>query len=359
VDLLKRKLGDLEGNSGQMFVHKLLIFRTKQDVKQWVVSLQVESPGIFWDLFSAMVCMKPKKQSGRERVDESYSASRTQSTTLENELLASMSHLRPALLFGKANGVLAPMEEGFGACGSHVEWLWSGLDSYSGIMTSYLTEFIDSMTRTLDLSVTQGPEQDFARDLLDKIDKGWSALLRFTERLYTKLTVVAKFSAKTTWQLVWRCWGAVFEKMRPFQACLKEVRETKSAEAKASVIWGVIQQHWILDEFIALQFEAHPAIVRELSLFIITERVDPQALIHQGDRLTTRQWSHYQASGKVIGWHDNNQRNAKEKLGQFDERFQTVQVAKKVGCGGIWGSKWIAQAIGRGVAQEDGATKEG
>jgi hypothetical protein len=50
--------------------------------------------------------MKPKNQIGRERADESYSASRTQSTTLENKLLASMSHLRPVLLFGKPNGVL-------------------------------------------------------------------------------------------------------------------------------------------------------------------------------------------------------------------------------------------------------------
>jgi hypothetical protein len=138
----------------------------------------------------------------------------------------------------------------------------------------------------LDLSVTQGPEQDFARDLLDKIDKGWSALLRFTERFYTKLTVVAKFSAKTAWQLVGRCWGAVFEEMRPFRACLKEVRDTKPAEAKASVIWGVLQQHRILEEFMVLKFEAHPAIVRELSLFIITERVDPQAIIRQGERLS-------------------------------------------------------------------------
>jgi hypothetical protein len=63
--------------------------------------------------------------------------------------------------------------------------------------------------------------------------------------------------------------------------------DTKSAEAKASVIWGVMQQHWILDEFIVLKFEAHPAIVRELSLFIITERVDLQAILRQGKRLTT------------------------------------------------------------------------
>jgi predicted RNase H-like nuclease (RuvC/YqgF family) len=73
--------------------------------------------------------------------------------------------------------------------------------------------------------------------------------------------------------------------MRPFRASLTEVRDTKTAEAKASVIWGVLQQHRIMDEFIALKFEAHPAIVRELSLFIITERVDPQAIIPQGERL--------------------------------------------------------------------------
>jgi hypothetical protein len=62
---LKRKLADLEGNSGQMFSHKRLTFRTKQYVKAWVVENTVSSPGMYWDLFSALVCMKPKTQSGR------------------------------------------------------------------------------------------------------------------------------------------------------------------------------------------------------------------------------------------------------------------------------------------------------
>jgi hypothetical protein len=200
-DNLKRKLGDLEGNSGQMFVHNRIIFHTKQDVKVWLlVAMTVDSPGIFWDLFSAMVCMKPKNQSERERADESYSASRTNTKTLKNELMASVSDLRPALMFGKANGVLARMEEGVGACSLHAEWLGSGLDSYLVLMTNHLTEFMDSVTVTLDLNTTQGPVHDFARELLDKIEKGWSALLRFTKRFYTKLTMVAKFSAKTAWQ---------------------------------------------------------------------------------------------------------------------------------------------------------------
>jgi hypothetical protein len=81
----------------------------------------------------------------------------------------------PGFIVWKSNGVLVPMEEGFGACVSHAVWLGSGLDSYSGIMTSHLTEFINSVNGTLDLSVTQGPERDFARDMLHKIDKGWSA----------------------------------------------------------------------------------------------------------------------------------------------------------------------------------------
>jgi hypothetical protein len=253
LDNLKQKMTDLEGNSGQMFVHKRMIFRTKQDVKQWVVLMTVELAGMYWDLFSAMVCMKPKTQSGRERADESYSASRTKTTTLENDLLASMSHIRPALLFGKPNGILAAMEEGFGACGSHAEWLGTGLDSYSTLMTNHLTEFISGVNGTVDFSTTIGPEHDFARELLlDKVDKEWSALLRFTDRFYTKLTVVAKFSNKTAWQLVGRCWAAVFEEMRPYRTCLKEVRDTKIAEGKASVIWGVLQQHRVMDEFMPL-----------------------------------------------------------------------------------------------------------
>jgi hypothetical protein len=152
-------------------------------------------------------------------------------------------------------------------------------------MTNHLTEFIDSVTGMLDLCEIQGPEHDFVRELLDKIDKAWSAFLRFTERFYMKLTMVAEFSPRTAWQLVGRCWAAIFEEMRPFRASLKEVRDTKTAKAKASVIWGALQQHRIMDEFIALKFEAHPAILRELSLFIITERVDPQAIIRQGERL--------------------------------------------------------------------------
>jgi hypothetical protein len=102
LESLKRKLADLEGNSGQMFSHKRLTFRTKQGVKAWVVENTVASPKMYWDLFSALMCMKPRTQSGRERADESYSAARTQSTTLENELLASMSHLRIA--FRKTQG---------------------------------------------------------------------------------------------------------------------------------------------------------------------------------------------------------------------------------------------------------------
>ena len=73
------------------------------------------------------------------------------------------------------------MEDGFGACGSHAEWLESGLDSYSSLMSTHLSGFIDSVNGILDLSPVLGPAEDFARDMLDKVDKGWSALLRFTE----------------------------------------------------------------------------------------------------------------------------------------------------------------------------------
>jgi hypothetical protein len=39
-------------------------------------------------------------------------------------------------------------------------------------------------------------------------------------------------------------------------------------------MWAVMQCHRIMTESMVVQFEGHPAIVKEISLFIITERVD-------------------------------------------------------------------------------------
>eukprot|EP00978_Attheya_sp_CCMP212_P046685 scaffold405089_cov31-Attheya_sp.AAC.1 len=44
---------------------------------------------------------------------------------------------------------------------------------------------------------------------------------------------------------------------------------------KASYIWGVLQCYRVMEEFIEVGFQGHPSFVKEMSLFMLTERVDP------------------------------------------------------------------------------------
>ena len=93
-------------------------------------------------------------------------------------------------------------------------------------------------------------------------------------------------------------------------------------------MWEVFQQHRILDEFIALQFEAHPAIVRELSLFIITERVDPQEIIRQGDRLTVAENS-IKTMTKTIAEMVTANVTQKRNLDNLTNDFKQYKIQKK------------------------------
>jgi hypothetical protein len=66
--------------------------------------------------------------------------------------------------------------------------------------------------------------------------------------------------------------------MRPFRSRIALIDDVSTLENKASVIWSVLQCHRIFQEFSDLQFEGHMAMVKEMSLFMLTERIDPAEL---------------------------------------------------------------------------------
>jgi hypothetical protein len=71
------------------------------DFVKWVLEEKVPTSGIFWDMFSCLVNMRPKGLSGKERADEQHSLERISTTMFENNLLAAMSHVCPVCLYGK------------------------------------------------------------------------------------------------------------------------------------------------------------------------------------------------------------------------------------------------------------------
>ncbi len=128
--------------------HGEFVFTSVTEVESWLDRESVPSMGIFWDVFSALVAMAPKRLTGKERADQQYSSNRINTTTAENDLAASMAYERPQTLYGDKNENLVPWEEGFGNCKTHEKW-FIDTQSFKTVTTKQLKKFIHGILGNL------------------------------------------------------------------------------------------------------------------------------------------------------------------------------------------------------------------
>jgi hypothetical protein len=257
-------------------------FGSFTEFAQMVLDEKIPSSGMFWDLFSALVSMRPKGMSGKERADEQYSSERIKTTILENNLLASMSHARPACLYAKGGiGMLVGIEEGFGACESHAHWI-AGVESMKKLLGKQLKDFASGVLGNMG---TSGGGNDLAKALLAEIKVQWYEFVGWVDEFYKQLTEEANFKAKPAWRLVGRCASAIFDAMAEPRSKVAMLDDPTPLENKARIIWCVLQCHTVMRSFIDVRFQGHPVIVKEITMFMVTERVDPAELDNMRSRL--------------------------------------------------------------------------
>jgi hypothetical protein len=92
-----KKLGDrmdkVEAKGAEeSFEMEGFVYSLYGDFASSILSKRIPSCGIFWDLFSCLVSMRPKGLTGKERADEQHSSERINTSMLKNNLLASMGH---------------------------------------------------------------------------------------------------------------------------------------------------------------------------------------------------------------------------------------------------------------------------
>jgi hypothetical protein len=103
----------------------------------------------------------------------------------------------------------------------------------------------------------------------------FAKLTSFVNRFYQELTEVAKFSKGPAWLLVGRCVGAVFHEMASIRSRVSMLEEPHKLHAKWKMIWAVLYCHQVVASFLDVWFWGHTSIVREMSLTMLTEHVDP------------------------------------------------------------------------------------
>jgi hypothetical protein len=130
-----------------------------------------------------------------------------------------------------------------------------------------------------------GGGNDLAKALLAEIKVQWYEFVGWVDEFYKQLTEEANFKAKPAWRLVGRCASAIFDGMAEPRSKVALLDDPTPLENKARIIWCVLQCHTIMRSFINVWFQGHPVIVKEITMFMVTERVDPAELDNMRTRL--------------------------------------------------------------------------
>jgi hypothetical protein len=253
-------------------------FTSEVDVRGYITEHNISSCALYWDLFSIMVRMGAEGVTGNERSDRIYSAERGRTgSALEGELVASMSHKRPLCLYGEGKR-LARLDEGFAMCKTYEQWIGSGSQiSYQQELSNQIHVYTDGILGQIGTPVN--PAHYLAQVLVTKVGMQWNALIGFIDMFYLELVAKAKFDAKKAWKLVAVCVAAAFEATQPFRAKVILLEDSTKVKQKAAFMWAIFQTQRVIQSFISVQFKSHPAIVKEISLFMVTELVDPKEML--------------------------------------------------------------------------------
>jgi hypothetical protein len=277
------RLGSLEArSSGEGFASGDHVFNSVTSVSEWLVAERVPNAGCFWDLFSVLACMSPKRQRGKEKADETYSAKRINSTQLDNDLLAAMTHERPDVLYAKrVGGELGALEDGFIGCPSYKDWI-TGTESYRAKLTKDLRQFCTAVEGSMPKGVDY---RSLALSLIGDVKTQWSTMCSFIDSFYIELTGVANFPKDKAWKLTGRCVAAVFTAMGSYRASVSRLDDLVSLENKSACIWGVMQCHRVVTEFETVDYRGHPGVVTEMNLFLLIERIDPTIIVQNETKI--------------------------------------------------------------------------
>jgi hypothetical protein len=181
--------------------------------------------------------MRPKGLTGKERADGQHSSERINTSTFENNLLASMGHTRPSCLYSSKGGTgeLVESEKGFGACLTYVKWR-AGVDSVKKMLMKQLKDF--TMGVNGNIKSTDGGYA-LAKQLLITVKEQWYELVSWMDEFYKQLTEEAKFKEDPAWHLVGRCVAAIFDSMADYRVKVTLIEDPKPLENKARIMWCV------------------------------------------------------------------------------------------------------------------------
>jgi hypothetical protein len=127
----------------------------------------------------------------------------------------------------------------------------------------------------------------------------WTAIAGFMDMFYLDLVAKCKFESGKAWKLVAVCVTAIFKAAQPFWTKVIHLEDSTNLPQKAAFMWATFQTHRSIDSFVSVQFQSHPFVVTEISLFVVRERVKAKEVADLGVKRKKAEESANKAAGEV------------------------------------------------------------
>jgi hypothetical protein len=110
------------------------------------------------------------------------------------------------------------------------------------------------------------------------------------------------------------------------------IDDASTLENKSAVIGAVLKCHKIFNDFVGVNFSAHPEFVKEMSLFMLTEHVDPEEVADLKNIVCTMQIK-VDSVAKTINEAKTNYESLNKQLGDHVAACASYKTEQKEAAG--------------------------
>jgi hypothetical protein len=220
-------------------------------------------------------------------------------------------------------------------CSSFDNWIGMGLNtSVAGTITSDVTKFVMGIRGSMR---SQTDDTSLAMTLLDNVEIQLNKLVAFIDKFFKELTMIANFLVESAWKLIGRCLGGFFQAMVAVRSEMALVEEVWTRDTKAQMIWTVLQCHANVDQFVKLDFKGHTTMVQQMTLYMMTEQVDPAQMIklvvtvEGGHKSVQDALNHVKQLAETVDKMKAESAASKRKINDLSNQLETLK--KKVNTG--------------------------
>jgi len=250
-------------------------FGSRTDTEKWVRQhVPGHEPDGFHDIMTLLQLVSDPHISFKEGMDEAYLSSKVGFNSSSSARNAHSFKCELPDVFGK---IMAVGDKGFPLPALKSYKIWNPNDGVSGTRraTTQSLKFQVENIKTM-MSHYYGTSKAYhlAYTMLSKSHSFWIALANWMDEFHLKLTVVSCCAAEEAWLLVASCVRAVFRELRRVRICAQEAEKLPDKGVSCALfLWGNLQAHRIMDQFLVHSFEGHPVITPVINMHLFQHRV--------------------------------------------------------------------------------------